>query len=282
VADLLPEEQRTEGYGVMRVAINVAVAVGPAIGGFMALYSYFWVFMADAVMSTLTAGVVLLWLPETKPERQADEEEEKLGASLGSYFSVLQDATFMGFLLASILVMMVYGQMYSTLSVFLRDSHGLPPSAYGWLLSLNAALVVVTQFWVTRRTSKQPPLRMMVVASLFYLAGFGLYGFVGGFGLFALAMVLITVGEMIHLPVANTIAATLAPEQMRGRYMAVFSLSFMIPNAIAPYLAGIVMDDFNPFWVWYGAAILAGVSAVIFWGLRQGEKRVMDREIQKS
>jgi hypothetical protein len=56
----------------------------------------------------------------------------------------------------------------------------------------------------------------------------------------------------------------------------------MIPNAIAPYLAGIVMDDFNPFWVWYGAAILAGVSAVIFWGLRQGEKRVMDREIQKS
>ena len=36
IADLVEGEKRAEGYGIQRVAVNLAVAIGPAIGGLLA------------------------------------------------------------------------------------------------------------------------------------------------------------------------------------------------------------------------------------------------------
>ena len=36
VADVLPEDKRTDGFGILRVIANLAVVIGPAIGGFLA------------------------------------------------------------------------------------------------------------------------------------------------------------------------------------------------------------------------------------------------------
>jgi len=55
---------------------------------------------------------------------------------------------------------------------------------------------------------------------------------------------------------------------MRGRYMAVFGLGWAIPNSVAPFMAGLVMDNYDPYWVWYFAGVLA-VIAVICFGLLQ-------------
>ena len=55
IADLLPEEKRTDGFGILRIAINLAVTIGPAIGGVLATYSYTWLFLLDAVASSVTA-----------------------------------------------------------------------------------------------------------------------------------------------------------------------------------------------------------------------------------
>ena len=35
IADLLPKEKLTEGYGIWRVVANLAVTLGPALGGFV-------------------------------------------------------------------------------------------------------------------------------------------------------------------------------------------------------------------------------------------------------
>ena len=45
LADLLPEKQRSEGYGVLRVADNLAWIIGPAVGGLVALRSFFMLFL---------------------------------------------------------------------------------------------------------------------------------------------------------------------------------------------------------------------------------------------
>src|SRR5512141_2905733 len=58
VADLVPTEKRAEGFGILRVAFNLAVTIGPVIGGFLATQSYQLLFVADAIISTITAGVV--------------------------------------------------------------------------------------------------------------------------------------------------------------------------------------------------------------------------------
>jgi MFS family permease len=78
VADLLPERQRAQGYGIIRVAFNLSVAIGPVIGGIIASRSYLALFIADAVISLITASIVVTSIPETKPKLQPGEEEESM------------------------------------------------------------------------------------------------------------------------------------------------------------------------------------------------------------
>lgn len=253
IADLLPPGKRAEGYGVHRIVLNIAAAVGPALGGLLAAYSYVYLFIADAVSSAITALIVYLVLPETKPQAEEGQEEQTMMQTMGGYGKVLRDAAFVAFTLISILVTIVYVQYNTTLSVYLRDQHGIPPEGYGALITINAAMVVFLQFLVTRVVGRRPPMLMLALGTLFYAVGFGMYGFGDTFAYFALAMVVITIGEMILAPVGQAMVAAFAPEDMRGRYLAIFGFTWGISFAFGPLLAGIVMDNFDPRWVWWGS-----------------------------
>ncbi len=266
VADLLPERQRAEGYGIQRVVNNLAVVIGPIIGGFMAAISYLLLFIADAIGSTITAVIVAVKLPETKPEttEEEDQNRESLAQTFRGYAVPLKDPSFQAFLLASALATIVYMQMNTTLAVYLRDSHGIPPQGYAMLLSMNALMVVVLQFPVTRRIKRFSPMLMMALGTLLYSIGFGLYGLASSNVMFVIAMIIITVGEMVVLPVSQALVASMSPEAMRGRYMAVYGFSWVIPMAIGPLLAGLIMDYADPRWVWYASMLVGLVSTGIY------------------
>jgi predicted MFS family arabinose efflux permease len=269
VADLLPEEKRAEGFGIIRVAFNISVVIGPAIGGFMAARSYLSLFIADAIISLIAASIVMVSLPETKPEAKPGAEHESLAQTFGGYFKVLKDTTFMLFIGACLLMVLVYMNMNTTLGVYLRDVYGVPESGYGWILSLNAAMVVFFQFYTTRRVENRPPLLMMALGTALYAIGFAMYGFVSAYIFFLLAMVIITIGEMIVVPVSQALVARFAPEDMRGRYMAMFGFSWGIPYAIGPLMAGIVMDNYNPKLLWYATGVVGMLAVAGFLSLQR-------------
>jgi MFS family permease len=269
VADLLPEMKRAQGYGIIRVAFNLSVAIGPAIGGFMATRSYLILFIADAVMSCITAIFVMVAMPETKPASRPGEIPESVGMTFAGYFRVLRDRVYMVFLAASMLSVFVYMNMNTTLGVYLRDVHSVPEAGYGFLLSLNAAMVVFMQFPITRRIEKLAPMWMMTIGTAMYAIGFGMYGVVSSYGLFVLAMVIITIGEMIVSPVAQALVAQMSPADMRGRYMAVFGFSWSIPYAAGPLLAGLVLDNLDPHWLWYAAFVIGVAATAAFYALHR-------------
>lgn len=275
VADLLPESQRAQGFGIMRVAANLAVAIGPAIGGFLATQSYLLLFICDAVTSCITATIVFFALHETKPTRQVSgEPKPSIWQTMSGYGVVVRDGAYMLFMLASILMVLVYMQMNTTLAVYLRDVHGVNEQGFGYILSLNASMVVLFQFWITHRLRNHPPLVLMTVGCLLYSLGFSLYGLVSLYWLFLFAMAIITVGEMIAIPIAQALVAQMSPEDMRGRYMAMYGFSWIIPGAIGPLLAGLIMDNGDPRWVWYAAGILGVAAAGMFAMLyRQSQSR---------
>lgn len=273
LTDILPEKKRAEGFGIMRVAANLAVAIGPAIGGFIASYSYLILFVADTITSLITALIVYLVVEETRPEVAETAEKQGFKETFIGYRKVLEDRKFMVFVVISTIATIVYSQMYGTLSVFLRDVHGVPESGYGWLMTLNAGMVVLFQFMITRKISDKPPMLILALGSVFYVIGFGLYGFVSIYLLFMVAMAIITIGEMVVIPVAQAYVGDAAPEDMRGRYMGVMGFSWMIPWMIGPLLAGLLMDNGYPNWVWYGSAILASISALGFLWLRKSHDK---------
>jgi MFS family permease len=259
VADILPEEQRTEGYGILRVIRNLSWVIGPTVGGFLITYSYLYVFIADAIASLIVAVIFFKMMPETKPEGDTEEGQEPLLDTFLGYFKVAKDGLFLVFTVALVFTGLAYQQIYSSLPVFLRDFHGIPDNGYGYLMSANATLVVLTQFWVSSKVSKRNPMLMMALGTFLYMIGLVMYGLVSSYTLFLVAMLLITVGEMMAIPISQSMIAKFAPEQMRGRYMAFAGLSWLLPATFGPGAAGIVLDNYNPNLLWY----FCGVSCVI-------------------
>ena len=267
IADILPENQRTEGFGILRVVGNMAWILGPTIGGLIANRSYFYLFVIDAIISCIVAGLFFMLIPETKPESRVGTEGQSVLQTFAGYGSVLRDLAYVAFIVAGMLMLLAYQQMYSTLSVYLRDNHGITPQGYGFLLTSSAITVIIFQFWVTRRIKHRSPFLMMALGTLFYMVGFGLFGFVTVYWLFALNIVIVTIGEMIIMPTSQALAANFAPEDMRGRYMAVFGLTWSIPSIFGPGMAGLILDNLNPNLLWYVAGILCAIAAFAYYAL---------------
>ena len=78
---------------------------------------------------------------------------------------MLKDKAYMIFLAAGFLSWLTYQNMTTTLGVFLRDIKGLPESGYGLIISLNAVMVILFQFPITRKIEKFKPMLMMAIGT---------------------------------------------------------------------------------------------------------------------
>ncbi|MEW6405352.1 MAG: MFS transporter [Chloroflexota bacterium] len=252
---------------MLRVIRNLAWIIGPTIGGFLASRSFFLLFVIDAIVSCIVAVIFYTLMPETKPEHHEAVQHEPFWKTVLGYRVALKDFAFMAFIVAAILMGAVYQQMYNSLSVYLYRHHSVDPQGYGFLMTTSAITVILFQFSVTRIIKKRPPFLIMALGTIFYMLGFSMFGFVSAYWLFASAIVVITIGEMLVMPTSQTLAANFAPEEMRGRYMAVFGLTWMLPSTFAPMLAGLILDNLNPNLLWYVGGILCAISALSYYGL---------------
>ena len=90
IADILPEKQRAEGFGIMRVVGNLSWIIGPTIGGFVAYRSFLALFVTDAIISCVVAVLFFLLIPETKPQTITEESGESIFSTFLGYFQVFE------------------------------------------------------------------------------------------------------------------------------------------------------------------------------------------------
>jgi len=234
----------------------------------IAARSFLVLFIADALISLLVALILFRFLQETKPvSRGETRQSESLLKTVSGYQIVLRDLAYMIFTLAVMTCLLVYQQQYSSLSVYLRDVHNIGSQDYGVMLSIAGLEVVLLQIWISRSIKKYPPFLTMALGTLFFLVGFTMIGFVHGILLFMLCIILITIGEMITFPTNRVIVANFAPPEMRGRYMAVFDLSWTLPATVGPAAAGVILDYYQPNLVWYLGGILCTISVILYYAL---------------
>jgi MFS family permease len=270
MADILPADKRQEGFGITRVVFNFSWIIGTAVGGLLAETSYFALFVTDAILSSLVALILFFRLPETQPAHHTEaKKNESLQKTFVDYRIVLRDWGYISFTLAGILSLLVYQQQYSSLPVFMRDTHDISPKFYGQMIALTGLEVVLLQIWISRRIRSFKPFLTMTVGVLFFMAGFTLVGLVRELWLFYLAVIVITLGEMITFPTNRVIATSFAPEDMRGRYMAIYDLGWTLPATFGPAAAGLILDNYNPTLIWYIGGAICGVSALWYYVLHR-------------
>ena len=83
----------------------------------------------------------------------------------------------------------------------------------------------------------------------------------------------LTAGELMLMPTASTYAANRAPADMRGRYMAIFGLTWGVAQGTGPLAGGFLSDLVGPSAPWLMGGFTGSVAAAAFMVLASLEKK---------
>ncbi len=275
VTDLTSEENRYEAFSLTRTSANIGFAVGPAIGGFIATVSIQTSMTISAVVLGIVTAITIFGVRETLPQKETLAPRTRMDA-LGGYDKVVKDIPFVLFILADICVTMGMVNMFNLLSVYAKENFAVPESQYGFIMTVNAVMAVTLQLPVTSFTRRKPEFIMLAIGAGFYALGLSSVALGNSFGDFVISMVIMTVGELILQPIAMSVVARFSPVDLRGRYMSLFSLTMGAARGIGPLMGGFLNDYISPASIWYGAGIMAIVSAIIFLWMHRNRDRLAE------
>lgn len=274
LADLFPEHKRAEAYALYRMARNIGVATGPALGGIVLTRSYSIGLFSAAAGYVLYGILLLIFARETIPE-EVREEKSGLVSQLRGYWQALCDKPFMTLVGSFTLVQMTTALMWVLLSVYVKSEFGISERLYGWLPTTNALMVVFLQVLITRATKKHPAVKVMRWGSIFYIFAPLIVALSSNFWGFWLAMVVMTMGELVVVPRASAYAANLAPIDKRGRYMSLYGLTWNIAVGISPVLGGYLSDQIGRQAPWWGGTAFAVLAVAAFWGMNDQRSKAI-------
>ncbi len=250
VADLVPAWARPRAYALIYWAINLGVAVAGILGGLLADRSYWLLFVLDAVTCLGFAMIIARTVPETRPKSPPGES--------GSYARVLKDGIALGLFVSILLGTLVYMQQLVTLPLAVRAS-GLSAGAYGVIYAVNPIAVIAAQPLVLRLVDRLRVVPTMAASSLILGVGFGLTAFASSIPVFAVTVLVWTIGEIGFNAVGPALIAEIAPPQMRGRYNGLIGMAFGAASLLGP-LAGTWLFGVNQNLLWLTCLVTGALS----------------------
>lgn len=251
MADMIPSEKRTGAYAILRMINNAGIAVGPAIGGLIVASSYTVAFYLASAAMFLFSLLLLVGVRETL-QKSAHALNQATKTLLGGYERVIQDRGYLAFVGAITIGMIAPLMMWTLLAVYMNRYFYIPEYLYSWLPITNALMCVFAQYPVTIFTSRMPAKYAITLGMLVYALGVGSVGLMSGFWGFWLSMGIMTLGELILVPTGTKYVADLAPEDLRGRYMSIYWLTWGVARSLAPVVGGYLHDSINPHAIWWG------------------------------
>ncbi|MEA2599974.1 MAG: hypothetical protein QOF89_966 [Acidobacteriota bacterium] len=252
--------ERTRSFALLRLAVNMGMTLGPSIGGFLALYDYGWLFMADG--ATCLAATGLLWLIPSGVAGAADNTEPS-AKEAGGGSSPWRDFPFLMMMGMMFLLALVVFQVNSTFPLTLHDLYHMSEARIGIMLAINTLIIVVFEMVLIHSLSAREPLEMVGLGSFLFCAGLALLPLGSSFAFAALTVAVWTVGEMLAFPISSSVVAAMAEGESLGRYMGVFHVTFAAAFMAAPLIGTWVYQHLGPGALWYGGG---GVGIVLWVG----------------
>ncbi|WP_327285603.1 MULTISPECIES: MFS transporter [unclassified Streptomyces] len=271
VAVTVPEGARRQAFAVVRCVSNGGFTLGPPLGALIATgVSYDWLFVGDGLGTLFFA----LWTARVVPARGAPRTAAAPDGGLGrGVWEELRARPAVLVLLGAILVTdLVYRQQYGTFPVFLAD-HGLDTRAFGFVIALNGAVILLLELPAAVALRARPPLP--VIGTGLVLVGAGYAALLVGVGVASAAtmMVLLSLGEILYKTTATAYVADQAPEHAIGRFQSLYAGVSVSGVVLGPPLGGALYAA-APGLLWpLCAALAVGAGAAVLYAARGGAGR---------
>ena len=154
-----------------------------------------------------------------------------------------------------------------TYPLYLKDAYSFEEYGMGMLFSVNTVVIVLFELVLVSAVQNRSPLRVYAWGQFLMCIGFGLLPFavgqsaLAGYSWCVVTMLIMTIGEMLAMPLGAAHVARCSTRQTRGRYMGLYASSFSVAFLVAP-LVGTVLYQVDRHLVWYCSLVVAFVLLV--------------------
>jgi predicted MFS family arabinose efflux permease len=255
IAAYSDESNRTRSYSLNRLAVNLGFSIGPAVGGILSSFSYQWLFWVDGFTCMLAAVILRTCLPPLVVTKKA-QEERKIKLS----DSVYRDHAYLRFMFFVFLVAFCFLHLFSLVPVYYKEQVHMPESMIGLVLGMNGLIIALTEMVLVYKLEGKRS------SSHYIAAGAGVIGVSylvltmnATIGVAILAMIMVTVGEMLMFPFVNSYWVSKSKEHNRGQYAAVYTITFSLAQIAAPTVGSQVIRYMGFHSLWY---ILCGICLI--------------------
>lgn len=248
IIDVSTAAQRPMIYAVNYWATNVAMVFGSLLGGFLYDGYFFHLLMAAALLELGVAVVSWVAIAETAPSVTTSRgDRRRLGSMLRGYTQVLADRLFARLFLAILFFTMVQMQIQFYIGVRLAEE--FPPtrllgigswqldvdgvSMMGILRAVNTFLVVCLGLFAVRLFRGLTDWQKLCGGTIVFVGGHMVLAVTNDPWLLVAATVVFTIGELVNSPTRQSLLASVAKEEARSRYMAVYQLVFRLAMVFA-------------------------------------------------
>ena len=260
-------ENRTRALTLVRLAVNLGFAAGPALGGLIIIgIGYKGLFWADGASCIISILIFYILVKEKKkskePETFSDEPLKKR--------YVWNDATFIIFLFTSFTTAMVFFQLFTTLPLYHREAYGLTELHTGLIMSFNGLMVFFMEMPIVGYFERKnfPKIKIIIWGSLLFAASFFVLLINVWIGILLLSVVFLTFGEMFCFPFANSFALSRAPRGQEGKYMALYTMTFSMAHILSAKTGMTIISHehggYNVNWFFMGCAALLAAAATLW------------------
>ncbi len=263
IADIIPEEERLNAYSIHRVVNNVAYASGPVIGGLLASKSYSRIFYGAGILN----GIAFLLLVKTLNETLPNEVRKKASADQNNAFDfsvVLKDTAYVGAVAWETVILIGAAAVFNLLSFYAVDQFGITEDRISFVYTTNALMCVFIQIPVINAAKRIKPFKLLTLSGLLY--GIGICGFAAfpSVPWYCLCIAVMTLGELLATPTLSGLAAKLAPEDARGRYMSLLNLTTPVGQNVGLVLLGYCYDMMSPKIMWLTAGFFPLLASYFY------------------
>lgn len=268
-------ENRVRAFTLVRLAVNLGFAAGPALGGLIIMgMGYSGLFWVDGTSCIVAISLFALLVKEKKkPVSEIADTNPNQPVK-----SVFSDNIFWLFLFISFVSALLFFQIFSTLPIYHSEKYGLTEFQTGLLMTMNGLLIfalempIVSKF-ETRQTSK---IKIILAGCVLMTLSFWVLLYDTFAGILIISMLFITFGEILIFPFSNAFALSRAPKGHEGKYMALFTMSFSLAH-IGSSKTGfeiIARFGYTTNWVFMGLlGLLASIICVYLLKLTREEKQ---------
>ncbi len=262
VAQRSDEDNVTRGVSLIRMALNLGVFIGPAVGGMIAYnYGYDWLFIIDG-MTCISAGMFLWFMLNPKKEKAMAEEETPKEKGKNPYL----DFHYLVFLIFNLIALSAFFQIIIVIPVYFKEVFGLNESQVGWFLGANGLIITIFEmpiiYYLEKTKASFKP--MMVGYAMIAFSFLVLWVVVHPLTAIVFFLLLNCFGEIISFPFISTISIKRADEASMGNYMGATTVVFSLALIISP-LIGLPVAEFlgySNYWIFSFVVVMIGVIGI--------------------